>query len=243
MLKQGNLSRQFIGDFIMEENGLNQQIAEINRKLDLLTENMAVQQRRQREFMELKDDLSRIGTDLFQTAVVELEDVSPYFDTDDFLHLMKKLMRNTRALTKMIDQLENASDFIRDALPLQKDVFLNLLHTLDDLDRKGYFVFMEEGVRMMDNIVTSFSPEDARSLADNIVHILSTIRNLTQPEMMAAMNNALMVYKNIDFEVKDEVSIMGLIKEMRSPEARRGMAIGLQFLKNLSNLDTQSTGA
>ena len=49
-------------------------------------------------------------------------------------------------------------------------------------------------------LLLSFSPEDVKHLGDNIVTILNTIKNLTQPDMLHAINNAVTVYKNIDVE-------------------------------------------
>jgi uncharacterized protein YjgD (DUF1641 family) len=48
------------------------------------------------------------------------------------------------------------------------------------------------------------------------------------------------VYKNIDFTVDSKVSLFSLIKELNSPETRRGLAVGLKFLKNLSTLEEQN---
>jgi len=214
----------------------------IHQKLDFLTEQMNIHARRQREWQELKDDLSRIGTDLFQSAVTELDQVSSHFDSRDLLHLLKKLLRNTRNLARLFDQLESMSDFWTDVAPIGKQAFLDLLSSLNELERKGYFEFIKELLAVADRVVTSFSVEDVKALGDNIVTILQTVKSLTQPEMLAAVNNAVMVYKNIDFEVDDEVSYWELLRETRTPEMRRGLAVGIQFLKNLSNLPRSANG-
>ena len=119
-------------------------------------------------------------------------------------------------------------------MPLSRDMMLRGMEKMDEMDRKGYFEFMRESGRIVDNIVTSFSPEDARLLADNIVTILETVKNLTQPDMLGAIDNAVVVYKNLDFTVEEEVSVFGLIRKMNSPEIKRGLAILVQFLHNLS---------
>lgn len=219
----------------MENVNIDEQLAEINKKLDFLTEQVSIYARRQRELEELKDDLKRIGTDVFQSAVVELNEVSHHFDTNDVLHLVKKLLRNTRNISKMFDQMESITDFIQDLTPNAKDGFLELLSTLDEMDRKGYFEFLRESVKIADNVVTSFKPEDVKQLGDNVVTILSTIKNLTQPDMLQAINNAVSVYKNVDFDISDKVSYFDLFKEAKSPEMRRGLAFGIHFLKNLAS--------
>lgn len=179
----------------MNNTELEKRLDEINRKLDVLTEQMMQHERRQREWQELKDDLSRIGADMFQTAVTELDEVSQHFDARDLLHLLKKLLRNTRNLTKLVDQMESFADLLNDAAPIGKQAFLDLLTTLNELERKGYFGFLKELLRIGDKIVTTFSVDDVKALGDNITTILLTVKSLTQPDMLMAVNNAVSVYK------------------------------------------------
>ena len=67
-----------------------------------------------------------------------------------------------------------------------------------------------------------------------MVKILSTVKNLTQPDMLQAVNNAVSVYKNLDFDINEKVSYLDLFKEAKSPEMRRGIVFGIHFLKNLA---------
>lgn len=218
----------------MNEKNVEKQLAEINAKLDVLTAQMAVQAQRQQELQELKDDLSRIGSDLFQSAVTELDEVAHHFDSQDLLHLLKKLLRNTRNISKMVDQLENISDFVTDAAPIGRQAFLEILATLDEFDRKGYFDFLRETVGIFDNVVDAFSADDVKLLGDNIVTILQTVKNLTQPDMLLAINNALAVYKDLDIQLAEKISYRDLFKQARTPEMRRGLAFSIQFMKNLA---------
>ncbi|GAB4369139.1 MAG: hypothetical protein Kow0042_10700 [Calditrichia bacterium] len=219
----------------MENKNLELQLQEINRKLDVLTEHMAEQQRRSRELQELKDDLSRIGKDVFQAATEELDEVAQHFELEDLLFLLKKLLRNTRHLAAMMDQVESASDFIKDAEPLGKQVFNQLMETLAELERKGYFEFAREFFKIIDTVVTTFTVEDVRLFRENIASILLTVKNLTQPEMLSTFDNALGFFRKMDVVVEKEVSYWQLIKELRDPETKRGLDFLIQFLKNLVN--------
>jgi len=136
--------------------------------------------------------------------------------------------------------LESFSNFLDDAAPLQKAAFHQLLSNLEELDRRGYFAFAAEAQKIVERIVTEFSEEDVRQLGENIVTILTTVRNFTQPEILSALNTALAVYHHLDVgKVEDEVSYFKLLREARSPEVRRGLAVGLQFLKNVSRVGPQ----
>ncbi len=218
----------------METKSLEIQIQDINQKLDFITSQLREQQRRQREMEELKADLTLIGKDIFQTAVQELDEVSQHFDTTDLLFLIKKLLRNTRNMTKMMDQVESASDFIKDAAPLSKHVFDQLMETLSELEKKGYFDFGREIFQIIDTVVTSFSVEDVKLLRENITTILMTVKNLTQPEMLSAVNNALNFFQKMDVDLAKDISYWQIMKELRDPEMKRGIAFMIQFVKNMS---------
>ena len=221
----------------MEEVKTQTQIDEINQKLDIILEEIGLQKKHRREMEDLKEDLFRVGKDVYETAVNELEEVHDHIKTGDMMHLGKKLLRNVNNLNRTFDQLESTRDFLRDVSPLVRESIIDLMGKMDEFDRKGYFQFIKELQKAGDNVVTSFTPNDVKLLGDNIVTILNTIKNLTQPDMLQAINNAVTVYKNIDVKVDEKVSLFGLMKELNSPEVKRGLAVGLKFLKNLASLE------
>lgn len=225
----------------MEEVVTQNQIDEINQKLNLILEEIALQRQHRRMLEDLKDDLYRVGKGLYETAIVELEEVHDHLQTGDIIHLGKKLLRNVNNLSKAFDQMESTRDFFRDISPLVRESILDMMKKLDEFDRKGYFQFTKELQKAADNIVTSFTAEDVKQLGENIVTILNTVKNLTQPEMLQAINNAIAVYKNIDIKVGEKVSMFSLLKELNSPEVKRGLAVGLKFLKNLASLEEQKS--
>ena len=222
----------------MSEAVLTTQLQDIHAKLDLIHAELEQARRQRQEFQELKDDLNRIAKDAFQTAVVELEDVAPFVHTGDFLHLLKKFLRNTNNITAAISRLESALDLMEDGTPIAKELFNDLLDKLDELDRKGYFTFARELTAVADNVITHFSVEDVRLLADNIATILTTVKSLTQPEMLSALDNALAVYRSLDTQAIEEYSVWKAFRELRTPEMKRGLGFIITFLKNISQEQT-----
>jgi len=221
----------------MEEKNIQTQLDEINKKLDFILNEIDLQRKHRQEMEDLKADLMRVAKDVYLTSLDELEQVHDYLKTGDVLHLFKKLLRNVNNITKLFEQLENIRDFIKDFGPISKEMAIDFMYKLDELDRKGYFAFMKETVRIFDNIVTSFTVEDVKALGDNIVTILNTVKNLTQPDMLHAVNNALNVYKKLDIEVKEDISILKLLKELNHPETKKALYFALQFLKSLSTIN------
>ncbi len=224
----------------MSDQDVRSQIDDINRKLDLILEEIEHQRRHRLEMEDLKDDLMRVGKDLYQTALVELEEVHDSIATGDMLYLGKKILRNIRTISATIEQLENLRDFLQDFSPVARSMFIDVMNALDDFDRKGYFAFGRELRHVADKVVTSFSVDDVRHLGDNVVTILNTVKSLTQPDMLHAINNAVSVYKTLDINVQEDVSLLSLLREFNTPEARRGMAYMIRFFKTLA--EQQATG-
>ncbi|MFC1492611.1 hypothetical protein ACFL6O_01525 [candidate division KSB1 bacterium] len=222
----------------MTDKELQQTLASINNKLDYVLEEIEHQKRHRREMDDLKDDLTRVGNDVFKSAVLELEEVHDHIQTGDILYLFKKLLRNIKNLTGMFEQLENINDFLKDFSPVFRDLVRDQMSKLDAFDRKGYFEFFKELSNIIDIVVTSYSKEDIQKLGENIVTMLNIVKDVTQPEMLNTVNNALNVYKNMDVDISDDISMYSLVKELRTPEMKRGFAFAIKLLQNLASGNT-----
>ncbi len=218
-----------------------QTIAELNQKIDALTVQVAFlaehagdQQRRQREWDELKADLTPIATEAYMAAVEELAEIEPHVRLEDMLHLLKRLARNTRNIENMLDQLESLSDLFQDVTPIFNDAFIAAVTQLDQMERKGYFDVMREGLYVVDNIVESFGPDDVHQLGDNVVTILTTVKEMTQPEVMETVQNLTQTMRQVEAHPEQvDTSMFGLVRQIRDPEVRRGLALTLQMLKSV----------
>lgn len=218
----------------MADQNLELQLQSIDKKLDLISEELAVVRRQREELNELKQDLTIIAKDVFNTAIVELEDIAPFVQTGDFLHLLKKILRNTRNITNVMTQFESALDFFADAKPISKDLFNNTLEKLDELDQKGYFQFIKELMNVADRIVEHFSEEDVKLLGDNVITLLETVKSLTQPDMLTALNNAVSIYQNLDPKDAPQYSIWKVMRELNTPEMKKGIGFVITFLKKIT---------
>lgn len=218
----------------IDPTSLTARLDALDRKLDLVLEEAAAVHRFRREFNELKADLAHIGKDVLRTAASELEDVATQVDMDDIVALLKRLVRNTNNLNALLVQVESARELLDDAAPIARSLVRDGVEKLDELDRKGYFAMGREVMRAVDNVVTHFSPEDARKLADNIVVMMETFKSLTQPEMLLAVNNAMEIYRKLDFAQMEEVSLWRAFRELNKPEMRRAFGFLLSFLRNLA---------
>jgi uncharacterized protein YjgD (DUF1641 family) len=217
-----------------DQTELAERLAAVDRKLDIILEEVGEMRRIRREVEELKDDLALVGKDVFSTVVGEMEEVAPFVHSGDFAALLKKLVRNTNNLNELLTQLESGHDFLNDATPLARKLFHDALVEMNDLDEKGYFAMARELRLALDNVVGEFTVEDVHLLANNLVAILQTVKNLTQPEVLQSINNAVEIYKKIDFDSVEEYTFWKAFREVNKPEMRRGLGFLIKFLRNLS---------
>ncbi|MEJ2596160.1 MAG: DUF1641 domain-containing protein [bacterium] len=218
----------------MVKDNVQEQINEINRKLDLVLEEVIAQRETRLSFEDLAADLTIVGNDLFKTSVTELENAGIDLDGEAVKQLLLKVLRNVNTIREMFEMLESLNDLIKDVSPVVQQMGLDAVHQMHEMEMKGYFDFFREAAKIMDNIVTHFNVEDVRLLADNIVPILETVKGLTQPEMLKAVNSGLLVYKSIEVEDVEEYSLWKAMKAMRSKEMRRGIGFMITFLQNIS---------
>jgi len=229
----------------------SEQLAEINQKLDLLAQSIGVlgaqvnylmeraeaERRRQQMWDDLFADLKPVLNDMYAATEEQLSEMQQFVTLDDILELVKRLARNTRTLNEMLDLLESAHDFVKDASPLTKEMVTEATDRLAELERKGYFGFARQSFYVIDQIVTSFSEEDVKQLGDNIVLILNTVKALTQPQMMTLLNNLTQGFHEAEAEAragKLDIGYLALLRKMRDPEVRRGLAITLETLRRVS---------
>ncbi len=227
------------------------QLGEISRKLDLLTQSMMVlgqqvkylqeqaetSRRRQQTIDDLLADLTPVVKDMYKAAEEQLAEMQQFVQLEDLTLLAKRVARNTRNIDEVLDYLESGLDFVHDAAPLTKDMMTEATAALSEMERKGYFGFVRQGAYVLDQVVTSFGEEDVKQLGDNVVLILNTVKSLTQPEMLNMVNGLTAGFHAAEAEAdagKLDTSLFGLMRQMRDPEVRRGLAITLETLKRVS---------
>ena len=215
---------------------MDQSMVELNHKIDELSEQVAylagqaeIAERQRADRAELMRDLTPIANEAFRLSVEQLEEIQEYIELDDLLRLVKRLARNGRNFEKMLNQLESLMDLAETVGPLANEAFGKAVHELTELERKGYFTFAQGGMQIMDNVVTSFTQEDVDRFGENVVLILNTVKEMTQPEIMNFVRNTLMVAEQ-EIDKPVDISFTGLMRQMRDPEVRRGLALTMRVM-------------
>ncbi len=209
---------------------LNHKIDELSAQVAYLAEQAQAAERQRADRAELIRDLTPIANEAFRLSVEQLEEIQEYVELDDFLRLVKRVARNGRNFEKMLNQLESMMDLAETVGPLANEAFGKAVHQLTEMERKGYFTFAQGGMQIMDNVVTSFTEEDVNRFGDNVVLILNTVKDMTQPEIMNFVRNTLLVAEQ-EIEKPVDISYTGLMRQVRDPEVRRGLALTMRVLQ------------
>ncbi len=143
--------------------------------------------------------------------------------------ISEKLERIDQTLTGLQQRVQAVEELKEDLVPIANAAFTMASDRLLELEQKGTLSFVREGLKIAENITSSFTPEDVHLLGENIVGILHTVRNFTQPEVLDAADRAAQALAG---PVEDGKKF-GLIRGLRDPDVRRGMTLLLSVLREL----------
>ena len=217
----------------MAEN-TSKQIAELNQKVDMILEYVNQQRLKSDAIDDLIGDASIIGKDVYDSTVKALDEHEVVLEPDELRELGIRVAQNVGNFNAMLDTLGSAMDLMRDVGPIANEVIIDTTKKLHEFEQKGYFEFLKEFGHIVDNIVTYYGIEDMRMLADNVVAILDTVKNLTQPDMLKSVDNAVKVFANLEMDNIPEYSIFKVMREMNKPEMKKALGFFITFMKNMS---------
>ena len=215
----------------MNDKQLQAQVDDINRKLDIVLDEIEHQRRQRNELEDLRDDLLRVGADVYNDTVTELEEFSGSMHPGDALLLMKQLLRNIGNIKMAFEQLESARDFLADFNSISGDMFNDVLLKLDEFDRKGYFELMHRMGGIAETVADSFSPEDLERMNQAIPRMAGIVKRLTQPDLIEKMDTATRVFERYEFDPSRSSGLLTLLRAMMSREVRTGMLYSLGLMR------------
>ena len=204
-------------------------IAELDRKLDFIVEELASLKRLRESAEDLAADLSLVGKSAMKDAVDAFgtADLHPR----EIVGLAKAALANARLFEHAIQQLQSATDFIEDAQPILRDGMRRMIQTTQTLHEKGYFAAASAGLRVGDALVQSHSAEDWRQVQASVPQLIGFLRELTKPEVLQALEAIIHGFGRVQATMDVNKSMFALVRDFNSPDARRGVAILVEFLK------------
>jgi len=170
-------------------------------------------------------------------TISEVMDLSPAeTGTSEILQELRALNAKMDRIEHVIDavthRLEGLEEMREDLWPMVHGASQAISRKLHELEQGGALGFAREAVKMGERVATSFTEEDVRLLGDNVVGILRTVRNLTQPDVMQLADRAATALHGTDEGARRRP---GLWRALRDPEVRRGMTLMLNVLREMGS--------
>ena len=143
---------------------------------------------------------------------------------------LEAFTRTSAALDELIGHVDTGRELVSDIMPLTSGTMLNATERLAEMEQRGYFTFAREGLGVIDRVVTSYDEDDLQALADNVVLILDTIKEMTQPEVLGMMSRTVHAMDETDAEVP---SLFRLAGQMRDPDVKKGLSRLMSMLRSM----------
>ncbi len=214
----------------MPEASYDDRLEALTAQVEWLVEDAKARRLEQDRYRELVHDLTPVGAQF----VGSLSDALVEYDVDlrDLQRFFQTLMVSLPAMDTALRQLRPLSELVSSANELTGDVLGVATTKLGEAHEKGYFAFAKGVGGIADEVVSSFTEEDVNALGENIVLILNTVKDMTQPEIMGLLQRTISTVQHQD-EPTEPPSMIGLLKEMRDPEVRRGLGRMLAVLRSM----------
>jgi uncharacterized protein YjgD (DUF1641 family) len=214
----------------MSDNLISEQINEINRKLDLLIDEVTIQRQNREAVNDLIDDVAVIGKDVFKNMVTELDDAGIELDSEALRSMIYKLIRNIGNLSMILETLESLTDLTKDLTPIIKQIGLDGVNKFHELEQKGYFDVLNQLTTTVDSVLSRYSRQDLQKLSENLIPVTETLMIIADPRVLDKINSITTTLRDIKTEEIEEYSVWRMIKELRKPEVKKSIGFIMAFL-------------
>jgi uncharacterized protein YjgD (DUF1641 family) len=185
---------------------------------------------------ELKDDLTPLSAQAFRLLITELEDVESGFQLEDFMAMVKTLMRSVRNIIFMMEQLNNIVDFVTTIEPLLRSSVPQLINYLDDLEQRGVLRMFTAMLDVRAKIAAAYTPEDIDKIGDGAVALLGLAKKLSDPAAVEFLEKIVEIPSHVDLSQSKDVGPFGLISAASSKEVKQGLGVMMELTKAMGKL-------
>jgi uncharacterized protein YjgD (DUF1641 family) len=151
--------------------------------------------------------------------------------------LVQDLLANAELLSAALRQLASAADFLEDAQPIVREVYQQALDGFQRLEDKGYFRAAAGSLRVADALVEAHSAADLRQIEASAPQMIGLLREATRPEALQALEAIVHGFGRVQATMNVDKSIVGIVRDLNTREARRGLSILVEFLKVVGSVN------
>ncbi len=196
----------------MSETTMTQeQIAQLLERLERMEKQLGDLHQWYESVEDLKHDVMAFSLDVLHLASDELEAIGNPHLLEDLTEVVRRLARELPHMVRLLDYLESVMDLAAEIRLLSKPMVDVMTEMLDRLEKEGVLDTLRAGATAAQELATAIHPEDVEGLAKDGVAVIEALRE--RPEKAP--------------------SLFALLRDMFSPEARRGLARALGLLKAL----------
>jgi len=221
---------------------LARELRRLNDRLDVLSGQVDHLYRRTLAAEELKDELVPVAKDVMAALRDKLGEMESEFNSEEVVHLLRKLLRSTPRFIRLLDHLESFESLVDDVQPLGRDMVRSTVETLQHAEDRGWFRMSKGAMDLFDRIASQTMQEDIDRLGDNLMLIINTVKRMTQPEMLTVANNALSTL-DADHEAPPKVTFWRLLRSMREPEIQEGLGVLLEMTRQVARRPHKATNS
>jgi hypothetical protein len=185
---------------------MDKDLALLHQKLDYLTEQLEAQRQQQEGINELMQDAVPVVNHMIKLSIDELAEIGTDFQLEDLTFLLKRILRDTRMLVGLLDQVEAFAELAEEGQTMGKRIFHQVTMELDRLEREGYFGFARAGWSVAERAVKEFNAEDLEATGNRMIEALKQ-------------------------EPPEKVSFFALLRAMGDSKVRRGLYRSMNLLK------------
>lgn len=190
----------------MEEITIQNQINELNNKVDTLLEYIIAQNKKNQAIDDFIDDAYKVGIDLFKTSAVELDNNGVEVDMDEVKILIFKLLKNIQTFNTLMNMLESMVDLVKDATPIAREMIIDLTYQLDKLEKNGTIESLKtittnltnpdllQSLAKISSAITSVKPDEK---LDNI-SMFKLMKLLNNREVKSSLNYLIRILQEIN---------------------------------------------
>jgi uncharacterized protein YjgD (DUF1641 family) len=222
----------------MTTTTLDERLDRLDEQVAFLVEQARRDMIRQSAVAELLADLAPVSRQFMSTAGERLGELD--LDPAEAMALLKTLGGSLGEINRLLAAVKPLVELSETVSGLSGPALEALTRRLADLDERGYLRFAGAGAGVLDRVVTGFDESDVEALGENVVLILRTLRDMTQPEIMQMLQRTIRSVR-VEDEPAEPPGMFELLRQLRKPEARRGLARMIHLLDSLGNESAHDT--
>ncbi len=215
-------------------DSMQTQINELNSKMDEVLSYISEQRARSMATDDLVSDLSIVGKDMYDTAVLELDKQQVDIEPDEVKKLLIKFLRNIDTFTQLLDSLESVTDLLQDASPLVTEAIIDFSKYLQKLNERGLFEVSGALLKSFTSVLEKADPDAIRKLGENGDLMASIGRKLTDRELLEQTDNMLSALAETSKQEIKPASPMKLLFGSNRKEMKKATGFLLQFMNNMN---------